>query len=391
MRNAAVTRRQPLCIVKISSGLMKILPTLLGAALVALAIPAFAHGALEPREIDTRVLLDKDGAFAPGFCYEDNTCGNPGDLGGFDLLTLDAREAHLADGRPAVAFRVGYQLGRENVAQAIEIHVTANGTTTNLRLEGTTLALNSTTCDRVDGPSPFPGGDGAQMALDCYVAYEVLGVRANDTLSITMTSYAGATVYDVVPGTWRLNGQNVPYVPTQVPGGPGDVSAPTTPGNYTLQGPANLLGLTASASMVDLATGPKTVTLHLRNGLSNFTQAATLNLTLPQNLTANLEAQTLLLDGGANRTVTLTITNATNHGNARVIVTTDFGGYAAVEVHVMPAPAKPDCPHDHNATRHPSCPTLTPTTTEASPAVGIAGGALLVAALASARRRIAQA
>src|SRR5207247_1852631 len=98
---------------------------LLAAAAVA---PVSAHGSRPAPPLYTRIgNADDDGQFAPGGCNEtaNQLCGGSEDAKGLDLLSLDARETHLANGTAAVDFLVGYQLGGAGLAQTVQVFLKA--------------------------------------------------------------------------------------------------------------------------------------------------------------------------------------------------------------------------------------------------------------------------
>lgn len=373
-------------------------PQFLLVALIALTLvpTAQAHGALEAREIDVRILADSDGAIAPGGCSAgaEQTCANPANLGGLDLLTLDAREARFANGTAYVAFRIAFQGGKPGVAQEVQLLGKAAGKAFTFSFAGADGAYNSTTCDGFEGPVDYPGGDGAQQAVDCYAAYSTLGVNGTgaELSDISLVSLAGGKKFDAVPGTWYLNDQLTPFVPNAEEPTEG---AETELGTYTLTGPARLLGATLSANRADVKSSPVRLQVQLSNLLNKTDQVATLNMSTPATVQASLDASTAILRNGTSSAVALDVVGATKDGTITIVVTSDLGAYEVLTVAVVAPPPAPSCPSGNQTmtgmsgmSHPPGCPTGTGTSTSnasgAPESIFVAG---LLLALAVTRRR----
>jgi len=379
--------------------------------LIACVPAAMAHGAPEGREIDTRVLEDDDGGLAPGGCSHDTeqACANPQNLGGLDLLALDVREMHTANGTPAASFRVLFQGGNAGVAQTVSISLTAGGAAQTLTFTGNTGGpYNSTTCSAFAGAVVPPGADDHVSAVDCIVTYAALGVNGTgDALTaISVLSSVGAKKYDAMPGTWYTNDGQSNLAP-RVPVCDSSTTPPTceqpqpsdatggdlTPGAYTLAGPAKLVDATLSAATVDLRQGPAIVDIVLGTSLNGTTQVVTLNMSAPTSIQASLDAATAIV-GNESRTVKLHLVGATKDGAVTVILTSDLGFYQVLSVAVTAPPPPPACPTGTagapvTATSVPTnCPT-TDTDTKASGAPEMVFVAGLVCTLALTRRRAA--
>jgi hypothetical protein len=286
------------------------------AALLALAPPAAAHGAPPVREVDARVLLDDDG-LGYGGCVE-GACP-PGAGGGLDLLALDVREAWLG-GQPAVVFRILFQSAEPAAGGGIVLAVEAPGGARQLRADTADgLAFVPTGFDRLDGP--FDVGDGHPKALDGWVLASALGAAEGDALSgLSVATFRGEAPDDAMPGGWFVNGVEVQVPPSD--GGPG---------TYTLAGPATLVALTVGEAMVQ-AHGPARVTLELSNAVG-LPQFADLAATAPAGVRASLASAGLALDGGASRTVELTVHTDVD-AVVEVVATTDLGGRAVASIPV---------------------------------------------------------
>jgi hypothetical protein len=340
------------------------LPSVLVLLLLAAALPASAHGAPPVREVDARVLLDDDGLVGYGGCV-DGTCQPAAPAGGLDVLALDVREAWMADGSPAVAFRLLVQSEAPVAGASLVLHVDAPGGGKDFRADSADGLAFTSTFDRLDGPVDV--GDGHPKALDGWVRYSTLGAKPGDALSgLTLSSFRGEDQDDAMPGGWFMDGQEVPAVPDEP-----DPSAATEggePGSYTLAGPANLLSLTADPAAVDLSHGPAKVTLSLANPVT-LAQFANLTLLAPSGMEASLAATQALLQPSGSRTVELSVANATADGALALVAYTDLGGRATLQIPVKAAPM--------NHTMDNSTQTTTAPASKSSPGAG----ALLVPAV----------
>jgi hypothetical protein len=299
---------------------------LLLGLLVLLAPAATAHGAPTPRGIDTRVLHDDDGTVPYGGCVE-GTCLTEG---GLDVLALDVREANFPDGAPAIVFRLITQTESPGAA-TITLTLTAGGserTYTATTPDGQAFVPNGFT--RLDGP--FDVGDGHPKALDGWVRSADLGVQAGDTITdITLQSARESGPDDIMPGTWYMQGQTVP-------------GAETTPGEYVVKGPAELVKLTADPASVQ---APGTTTIRITNAvdLSQFT-----DLAITGDATVDLDA--VNLDGNGARDVTLSIGPKAS-GVVRITAVSDLGAYATLDIPVTAAPvATPTNSTEHEEHDH---------------------------------------
>jgi hypothetical protein len=304
------------------------------ALALLLAPAALAHGAPPVRAIDVRLLLDDDGAVGYGGCSQ-GQCQPAVPPSGLDVLALDAREAWLDDGSPALVLRVSVQSEEPQPGASLVVHMTSGGKAHDVTLT-TADGLNYTGqgTDRLDGPLDV--GDGHPKALDLWLRQSTLGAKPGDAVSgLSVDSFLGTTHTDTMPGGWFEGGAPVPFVPSD-PSKAGDTAGPAS---YTLRGPADLV-LASAAASADLAHGPATVQVRLRNN-TTFPQFATLHLAAPAGIAARLSPSSVLLDPGAERSVDLRVSNATAPGAVTLLATTDLGGRATLSVAVHPAPAMP--------------------------------------------------
>jgi len=339
------------------AGAVLLVGALLAAILLAALPTASAHGALPSPPLFHRIGdADDDGQVGPGGCNDNaeaQTCDkSQTNAGGLDLLSLDAREAYLSNGTAAVDFLVGYQRGAAGVQQTVSIFV---GSKT-LSFHGPNGGpYNSTTCDRLVGPYDFPGGDGLQKAVECWVTYAHLGIAngtAGSLSGIHMQSDADSTTkYDVWPGAYYLQGRYVAAIPDcDTSATPPDCdqpepNEPTDRPGYALTGPADLLKVTLSAPSVDLGKGSGMVHLMLAAGAAatNVTQLANLTMDAPATIQASLDAANTKVSGNGTSMVMLNVVGATKDGTVRITVTTDLGGYAIVSIPVKAAPPPNPC------------------------------------------------
>lgn len=302
--------------------------TLLVLALLAATPAVLAHGAAPPREIDTRLLADDDGLFPFGFCLE-GTCAAQNEA--LDLVVLEVREAHLAD-EPALVFRVIAQAPDQHAGRSIEVHLTAAGQEREFSYSTTDAGVENGNFDRVAGP--FDAFDGYPKAVDAYLLYSTLGIKVGDALTaIEVHSGFEGEEGDVMPGTWYANGQEVPFAPN-----PEGELEQAEPGSYTLKGPAELLTMASSHEAVHLASGVATINVTFTNPLTSLAQFANLTLTMPGGVVATLAEESLALDPGASRTISLRIASATVPANVTLAATTDIGGFQRLTFAVMPPP-----------------------------------------------------
>jgi MYXO-CTERM domain-containing protein len=351
---------------------------LLVAAL--LAPGAASHGAAGAREVDTRVLLDEDGALGFAGCTEAG-CAPGLDSGALDLLALDLREFRDANGTALLAFRTTVQAeAAQQAGRSIFLSFTLGGQPKALTLKGDGLAYASSDVDRVF-VSADTIGDGHAKAIEAWVALDRLGAKPGDVLSdLQATSFAGDKRGDLMPGTWFPAGeqdQPVPFVPDEPPSGPGDLMGGEA-GTYTIAGPAALLNVSADRQALDTGHAAARLTLTLTNPLATLAQFVTVRAS-GLGLSAESEPAAVNLDAGASKTVTLTVRGPASTLN--VTVSSDLGGYASLAFPVTSAHAA------GNTTT--AAPTTGPSEspTKKSPALPLGLLALGLAALAVARRR----
>jgi hypothetical protein len=319
----------------------KDLRRLLGAAgtlalAILLAVPAVeAHGAPPVREVDTRVLLDDDGLASYGGCVE-GQCQPVAPAEGLDLLALDAREAALPDGSPAIVLRVLVQSDAPRPGADVTVSFLAGGSEWSLQMtteDG--LAYTSSTFERVDGP--FDVGDGHPKAIDGWIRHAALGVAPGDALTgIRVVSSRGETLDDAMPGGWYSNGVEVPHLPHDAD--PGEATAEPSAGELRLKGAAPLVGFAAEPVAPDLSAGPATVQLRLTNpvGLPQFCDLA---LLVPPGVTARLGQPGVSLDANGQRDLELFVSNATADGVVQVTLVSDLGAYETANVTVRAPPS----------------------------------------------------
>lgn len=312
-------------------------------ALLLLSSPASAHGATPPRAIDVRILQDDDGSLSPGACVE-GQCPPVGSTG-LDLLTLDAREASLADGTPIIVLRLSYQTPATSLdGQAIEIAFKTPAGDKTVTFTGAGQAFTGPGCVKVSPPEAV--GDGTPKAVGCTLSALALGVKTGDELTeIQVASSNGDGAFDVMPGTWYLNGELAPHVPT-VPE-PGEVPNPEEVmesveepelGVYKVTGPAKLMNLTSTPAPTQ---GPFTATLSLQSAVP-LDQFATATISHEGNFTASLSQTAIQLKAGATAKISiLTITNVKSSGMAMVTVTSDLGAYEVIHFQVKAPPPPP--------------------------------------------------
>jgi hypothetical protein len=306
--------------------------------LAAAALPAAtAHGASAPREVDARILQDDDGltGYTPGTCAAD-VPGCPVSGGAPDLLSLDAREARDELGRPVVWFRVVYQTDQPALLRAVHLTFTAKGAEKEFDWSSADgVHFTTGTFARILGPTPV--GDGHPQALDGMVPDALLGLAVGDQLTgFSAESHGTGEESDIMPGGWTYAGQaTIPSIPNPT------ATAPSFPGAYTLQGPAQLLKVGEVGSL-ELTPGKGQAAVQVENLLAGGAQFATLTLQAPAGATASLDPAALALDGGQLKISTLKLAKATVSGNLTVTVRTDLGAYQVLSVPFKGAPATPN-------------------------------------------------
>jgi hypothetical protein len=315
-----------------------------GLLLLTFVPLAAGHGAPSPREIDDRLLLDKDGMLAYSMCIG-TQCPRAGQ--GLDVLALDVREAYLA-GAPALVFRLMTQTDASTAGRGLELRLTTPAKEWTFQASATASgAYSSESFDLLTGP--FNVGDGHPKALDGWIWYSTLGVEPGQQLTgISLRSTINGSADDIMPGTWMLQGTPVPYIPE-----PADASSPqpaTTPATYTLHGPTELLTARSDQDQVHFQGIPVEVKVRLTSNVSTIAQFVALSLEASQGVTAALDADTLNLDGGGARDVVVTIRSATLNATLNLTVQSDLGGFQQVPIQIHAAtPSEPhgeDGPQD---------------------------------------------
>ena len=250
-------------------------PNLIGAltgalttafVVVALAVPAAAHGAPNPRSMDTRILHD----------YNDDCGGHDlGDncRGTHDLIALDLREAYDDELGDVVVFRLILDQGTAGATLRDVVSIKAGSATKSYEFRTSDDASFTGTFERVSGPHDL--GDGTRFAVEGTVRLATLGVASGDRLSeFSVRAYRGATEGDLMPGTYRTAlGTDGPE-PASEQGDPTFFRAPS----YRLKGPVQYASMQADRSSVQVPSGGEVlVSLDVRNLLND--QAQTVRLT----------------------------------------------------------------------------------------------------------------
>lgn len=297
------------------------------AVLIALATPAQGHGAAAPREIDARLLLDDDGLLGFGGCGLAELAALPctPQPEGLDLLTLEVREAWLAE-QPALVWRMTFYQHVVHDGRGLHLSFAVNDTSHALVVSGGDGTLySSTDFARIDGP--FPVFDGHSQGIDAWLPYEDLGVQAGSTLTaIRLASQHHDEDDDLLPGTYMVNGVEAPHVPHDTD--PGEALASHEPATYTLKGPAVLIDVTPPL----VAEAGVPATLRVRNPLSTFAQSVVVSASSGAATPANLT-----LDAGATRSIELLAPRGAL--SLDVTVTSDLGGRATLTVPVAQPPS----------------------------------------------------
>jgi hypothetical protein len=311
------------------------------AGVLALLVvpPAVAHGAVAPREIDTRVLLDDEGLIEYGGCVEEQ-CAGVFAHDGLDLLSLDARELRLPDGRPGLALAVSFQWQTAGVeGRSVRLQFTAAGLDQVVTFEAADTDRPIVAgAERILGPTPI--GDGDPRMLEAWFALPTLGLSPGlELTNISTQSRHGDTLDDAMPGGWYSNGIQVPHVPHSTDVGEATETHP--PGVYRMKGPAPLLDL--SAPRPDSVALPRSYTLTIRNPLGNLTQVVDAAVRLGTGA-ARLDAATLVLLPGATRTLNLTTSDLLASGAANLTLASDLGAWEALDLPIVVPPANTTAP-----------------------------------------------
>ncbi len=304
-------------------------------AVLLFALPsASGHGAAAAREIDTRILADDDGLIGFSACIEGEACVPGLASESWDLIVLEAREAYLPDGKPALVLRTVYQTDDAHDGRTVTISFDAGGKSQVFGFESKGEGVITDTFDLVRGP--FPAFDGFPFAVDGYVSYAKLGLKPGDQLTnVRVVSAIEGEEGDVMPGTWMSNGVEVPYVPSE-PEIPGAAAA----GTYTLAGPAPLVTIATSSTALDLGKNATRLTLTLTSKLTSTPQFVNLTMASPPGIVAALSQSGVALDGGATKTVTVTVSRASTAGTLNVTIRSDLDYVQKILVNVLPAPVK---------------------------------------------------
>jgi MYXO-CTERM domain-containing protein len=305
-----------------------------GLAAALLALPAaLAHDAAEPREVDARVLLDDDGLLGFGGCVE-GEC-QPGDPHpGLDLLSLDAREGRLPDGRPVLMLSLGFQWLREGVPdRSIRLQFTAGGQQQVVTVLGAdTAAPTVAGAERVLGPHPI--GDGHPRSVEAWFLLPTIGLTPGGAMAdVSAQSRRGEAIDDVMPGIWYQDGVLMPHVPHSADAGEAVEEQPL--GQYGLKGPAPLLVVSSPAP--DSVALPRSYAMTVTNPLANLTQAIEATVRFGVG-TARLDQSTLVLAPGESRVLNLTTSDVLASGDANVTLSSDLGGWASFGLPIVAPP-----------------------------------------------------
>lgn len=306
----------------------------LALALLAVAGPtALAHGAADPREVDARVLFDDDGLLEFGGCVEGG-CPPGEPHPGLDLLSLDAREGRLPDGRPALMLSVAFQWLRDGVPdRSIRLQFMAGDQQQVVTILGADGAAPTVAgAERILGPVAI--GDGHPRSVEAWFLLPTLGLAPGGGMTdVSVQSRRGEATDDVMPGIWYQNGVLMPHLPHSADAGEAVEEHP--PGQYSLKGPAPLLELSDPAP--DSVALPRSYTLTVRNPLANLTQVVDATVRLGSG-TARLDASSLVLAPGESRVLNLTTSEVLASGDANLTLASDLGGWTSFELPVVVAP-----------------------------------------------------
>jgi hypothetical protein len=299
-----------------------------GLAGVAAAPGAAAHGAAPPREVDTRVLLDDDGLAGFGGCVEGSCPPEPHE--GLDLLSLDARELRLPDGRPGLALAVAFQWQAEGVqGRSIRLQFVAGGQVQAVTFLGPdTDAPTVAGAERIVGPVPV--GDGDPRRVEAWFDLATFGLPpspGSELSNVTVQSHRGDTLDDRMPGGWYQAGVQVPHVPHSAD--PGEALEEAAPGRYTVKGPARLLD--ASPPLPDSAAFPRSYSLTVGNPLGDLGQSVTLS---------HGDPASFVLGPGEGQAVNVTLPP----GRHDVTLVSDLGAWASFDLPFIARPANTTAP-----------------------------------------------
>jgi hypothetical protein len=283
------------------------------------------------REIDQQVIVDDEGLVEYGGCPADSCVPNfPAD--GIDLLSLDVREAFLADQRPALCFRLSYDIANPDVPSRTVFVSYAGAKVNEFTMAGLDApAASVAESDRVLGPTSY--GDG--MTVEAWFAYDTLGIQPGATLSeIRLQSRTGTQPDDDMPGPWYSNGVAVPHVPHSADAAEAVEEHP--PGNYVVKGPSPLLFDVKSTP--DDAAFPHAWSISFTNPLTSLGQ--TVNATVNGNVSVNLDPASVVLGPGQTATINVTGLVPPETGTVRLILVSDLGAQAVVDLGFASPPAK---------------------------------------------------
>ena len=362
----------------------KALAAVASVVFLLLAAPlATAHGAAPPREIDTRILADDDGLVGFGGCFEGQCPPAGGAVDGVDIVLLDAREAWLPSGDPVVIFHMVYQTADEDEGRTVALAFSAGGKEHTYSFETTGTSPATGDFDQVVGP--YDVFDGYPKAVDGYLKYTTLGVKAGDSITgVTLTSQLDGEAADLMPGTWMTEtGAEAPFIPNPE----GELEQPDA-GTYVLAGPAKLLDVTN-----DAVVGATNVTFTVKNPLTETPQFVNLTLSLPEGTTGSLDSKGVNLEAGASRSIKLTLEPGATAGDVMINVTSDLGyfGMVMLPMQGMAMPMNETMTMSHSGTHGGSEhdePGASETDSKGTPATGGLALALALVAVAFIRRRL---
>ena len=298
-----------------------------------LLLPSASH-AQAVREIDSPVLTDDDGLLEYGGCTG-GSCAQGFDKDGLDLQGLDVREAFLPDGQPTLCFRVVYSwLVADVPGRDVQVTFLAGSVNASFSIESADRAdAHSTQAALVVPPVMIQGT--STWAVEAWLPVSTFNLTAGGQLGdIRVTSSNQGTVKDLMPGTWRSGGQDVPHVPhsTDVNDalGMGD-----GPGSYTLKGPAPLL-LVEVGPRVANDTGPAAVTIVVRNPLATMAQSVNVLL---NGAAATVTPAHLELAAGGSASI-----KVTGVGRSNATLISGLGAWTLVPLELGPAPVRQESP-----------------------------------------------
>ncbi len=284
-------------------------PLLAILAVLLVAGTAAAHGGVEPREIDERVLAD-------GTSNGDYGSGGVLDDGGIDILSLDLRVATI----PGTA------------AEAVVARVIAQGGDAGEHRIEMTLAGNVyawTTSDlaafAADGfaavAGPFPVGDGHSFALEGYIPVSALGWKSGEgAADITVTSMLNGDKADEMPGSWYYQGQEVPSTENTVGAG-----------SYIYGGLPDWFTFTADTNLIQ---GDTEIQLAMGSALETMDQEVRLSVIAPFGLEVALDKETVLLVPGESRNATLSVSGFAT-GDVQVVAESNLAGARVITIPIQ--------------------------------------------------------